>query len=203
MSTGRRTDASHVVGFTWTVTDEWVFWEPGQGLASADQLAAARCDDQSLAEALAAAIRTYEQDVARGRVVPVFLALWVPDPAGPPAATAMAYVVAPPAGTGRRLTLDERLELARSRHAAKGYRLVEAAAFPSRVAAGEAVLHVADVSPRFRRAVERSITWYVLPAGTQDTVIFQCQSESVAHFDLLADYAAEIANTITVRLGDA
>lgn len=196
-------DLRQIVGLTWTVNDEWVSWEPGDGSARAEELALARCGDPDLAAALAAGIRVYEDAFARDGVPAMFLALWVPDPASPPAATAIVSLVGTNPATGRRRTLEERLEFVRTRGAAKGFRLIDSAALPSRVVAGEAVLEVTDVAPRFHRVVQRAITWYILPPGTEDTVAFECESDLVAHFDLLADHAMEIANTIVVHLEDA
>ena len=59
-----------------------------------------------------------------------------------------------------------------------------------------------DTSPRLRRRVSREWAWYILPPGTDRTVMVHVESSAVQHFDEIADMTTAIANSVAVTLAD-
>ena len=72
----------------------------------------------------------------------------------------------------------------------------------ARVAAGEAVLQIVDTAPRFRRRLSREWAWFILPPGTDDTVMLHVESTEVQRFDEIADMTTAMANSVDVTLAD-
>lgn len=187
----------------WGFPEGWVVWAPGEAAEQAEALARTMHEDERVVAGLVAIIRGMDREVLAEMPGTSQVALWVPDPVRrEPVAGAYLRTMAP-TPDGRR-DLEERLEIARTGvKAARGTRLLDVAALPSRVVAGEAVLQIIDTSPRFSRRVAREWVWYILPPGTEDTVLCEFRCESVAHFDELADITTDVANSVVVTLADA
>lgn len=99
------------------------------------------------------------------------------------------------------MEVEALLEFARTQVTSpRGTRVLDVAAAASHLAGGDAVLRIVDTSPRLRRRVNRQWTWFILPPGTDRTIVCQVESSAVAHFDELADMATDIANSVEVTL---
>ena len=104
---------------------------------------------------------------------------------------------------GGRLDLDGLLDFARTNvQVPRSSRLLDVAALPSRVPAGEAVLQIVDTSPRLRRRGSREWAGFILPPGTDETVMLHVESTEVQHFDEIAEMTTAIANSVDVTLAD-
>lgn len=194
-------DVRGIKTVTWGLPPEWVAWDHGNPEGARGEVLALGDDDHTVA-AVMAAVHKFEaigQSEISGTVA---AALWVPGPARrePLAAAALRLVGALPEG---RWDLERLLEEARSRvDLPFGTRLLDVAAVPSRVVAGEAVLRIVDTSPRFRRRVSREWVWFILPEGTDLTVMCHVESSAVQHFDEIAEMTTAIANSVAVTLAD-
>jgi len=188
---------------TWGFPEGWIVWSPGEAAECAEELARALTADRATVAGLAAVIRGMDREVREEMPGTSQVALWAPDPVRrEPVAGAYLRTMAP-TPDGRR-SLEERLGLARTAvKVPRSMRLLDVAALPSRVVAGEAVLQIIDTSPRFSRRVTRDWIWHILPEGTADTVRCEFRCESVAHFDELADITTDVANSVVVTLADA
>lgn len=194
-------DVRGIESVTWGLPPEWVAWDHGDPEGAGGEVHALGEDEQGVA-AVMAAVHRFEA-IARSEIPgAVAAALWVPERARrEPLATA-ALRLAAPAAEGR-WDLDRVLEEARSRvDLSFGTRLLDVAAVPSRVVAGEAVLQIVDTSPRFRRRVSREWVWFILPEGTDLTVLVHVESSAVQHFDELAEMTTGIANSVAVTVAD-
>ena len=186
-------------GISWALPDDWVGWEVGD-IPQATAHAAALGDDPRTTEAVVAAAREFDADVAEHMPGANLLALWTPVPGRrEPLATATLRVGR--AENPERMTMDELLEFARDPFYPRGTRVVDLAAVPSSVTAGEAVLRIVDKLHRFRRTVAREWTWFILPTGTTDIVALQLESWWIAHFDELTDVSTDIADAVEVTVG--
>lgn len=190
-----------VESVVWGLPPEWVSWPHGHPEAATSEVRALGDDDATVA-AVTAAVAKFEA-IARVEIPgTVAAALWVPGQARrEPLATAALRLAAPmPEG---RWEVDRLLDVARTRvDLSRGTRLLDVAAVPSRVVAGEAVLQIVDTSPRFRRRVSREWAWYILPPGTDTTVLCHVESSAVQHFDEIAEMTTAIANSVVVTLAD-
>ena len=191
--------APPIAGLRWALPDGWVHWVHGD-VSTAHTDVTGLGEDALLESAVLAAVDEVESNASEDLPGTTFAALWVPG-AGlrKPLATAALRVAAPP--PHGRLDLEEVLESARSKTTVPTWtKLLDVAALPSRVSAGEAVLRIVDKAPRLTRRLCREWTWFILPPGTDHLVLCQVESSSIAHFDQLADMSTDIANAVEVTL---
>lgn len=191
-----------IAALTWGLPDGWVGWAPGDVMTDVVDVGVL-ANDPAATDAVLAAARAYNAIVSETYPGATFAAIWAPVPGSRrPLASAVLRTVAAPS-TGR-MSVEALLDLVRNEvNAPRGVRILDVAAAPSKVAAGDAVLRVLDKSPRFRRQVTREWTWYILPPGTDRTIACQLESSSVAHFDELANMATDIAHGVEVTLESA
>lgn len=189
-------------GVTWGLPPEWVAWRLGMP-DEAEEEARALCADEHTSAAVAAAVRRFEAIAVAEVPGTVASALWVPELSRRrPTAVAALRVLGPPS-TGTRWDLEGTLQHARtSVRVPRGVRLLDVAALPSRVVAGEAVLQIVDTAPRLRRRLTREWAWFILPPGTDRTVMVHVESTAVQHFDEVADMTTAIANSVVVTLAE-
>ncbi|MCC2333600.1 hypothetical protein [Cellulomonas wangsupingiae] len=183
----------------WGLPEDWIHWTHGD-LAQAAANAAALGDDTSTTEAVVAAVRAFDSAIDKEFPGTTFAGIWAPVPGyrRPLATATLRIAYAPESG---RMDLETLLTFVRNEVGrSRGTRLLDVAALPSRVLAGEAVLRIVDTTPRFRRQVNREWTWFILPPGTDRTVACHISSDSIAHFDQLADMSTDIANAVEVTL---
>lgn len=183
----------------WGLPPGWLHWTPGSPSEMTPE-ASALCQDPATTDAVMAAAREFDSILETELPGTAFAAIWAPAATGRrPLASATLRTAAPPA-TGR-MEVEALLSFVRERVSPpRGTRVLDVAALPSRVVAGEAVLRIVDVAPRFRRQVSRQWTWFILPPGTDRTIACQVESSSIAHFDELADMATDIANTVEITV---
>lgn len=195
-------DRHPIASVAWGLPDDWLQWQHGDLSRAVDEVSALG-EDSTTSEAVLAAIRTFEAIIASDVPGTTFAAIWTPV-AGlrqPLASATLRIGAAPDAG---RMDLQTLLDLVRERaRAPRGMRVLDVAALPSRVTAGDAVLRVIDKAPRFRRQVSREWTWFIQPRGTDETVVCQVESTSIAHFDHIAEMTTAIAHSVTVTLEPA
>ena len=187
---------------TWARPPEWVAWRHGM-TADAEVEARQLVSDERAFALIMAAVQQFESIAVTQIGGTVASALWVPEASHREPMAAAALRVFGPPGEGRRWDVDGTLHYARtSPHVPRGVRLLDVAALPSRVAAGEAVLQIVDTAPRFRRRLSREWAWFILPPGTDDTVMLHVESTEVQRFDEIADMTTAMANSVDVTLAD-
>lgn len=185
----------------WSLPEQWHGWVHGtppdfeqRSLPLVDEVARTR---------LGAIVRDFERMIDDELPGTSCAGVWVPKGSnGVPLASAVlrVFVSAPVPGS----RVEAVLERARSEITLPaGLRLLDAAAMPGSVTAGEAVLQIVDTAPRFRRRITREWSWFILPPGTDDLVLVHLESSAIAHFDELADMATDIANSVSITLGPA
>ncbi|QWC15834.1 hypothetical protein KKR89_16495 [Cellulomonas dongxiuzhuiae] len=188
-----------IATISWGLPDDWVDWTHGDlGQAEAD--VAALEDDPTARAAIMAAVRKFDSIITEGIPGTACAAIWTPGPRyRKPQANALLRLGSPPAAGPMNVEtlLDAVRTGARPRWAG---RLLEVAAFPSHVTAGDAVLRIVDRAPRLSRRVSREWTWFILPADTGQFVSCQFESSSVEHFDHIAEVATDVANMVEVTL---
>ncbi len=194
--------ARRIDGAAWGLPPDWVAWRLGMP-EEAEAEARPLCADERTLAAVMAAVRRFEAIAAEEVPGTVASALWVPETSRRrPMAVAALRVLVPPS-QGPRWDLEGTLQYARtSVHVPRGVRLLDVAALPSRVVAGESVLQIVDTAPRFRRRLSREWAWFILPPGTDRTVMVHVESTEVQHFDEIADMTTAIANSVDVTLAD-
>lgn len=186
----------------WGFPDDWVQWFVSDVTEAADEIGTLR-ETSSVAAALLAAVEKYDTMVSTELPGTTAAALWVPGRGvrRPLASATLRVADEPESG---RLDVEPLMEFVRERaRGGRGERVLDVAAMPSRVIAGDAVLRIVDTSRLFSRQVNRRWTWFVLPPGTGATIACELESSAIAHFDELADMATDIANSVTVTLEPA
>jgi len=182
----------------WALPQDWLGWAHGDR-ADAERRSSLHGDD-GVRRGVVAAVRSFEDMISTELPGTACAALWFPEPADPtPHASAVLRSFSLPRSDEPRL--ERVLERARADiPLPPGVRLLDVAALPSQVAAGDAVLQIVDTAPRFRRRVSREWSWFILPPDTEDLVLVHVESSSIAHFDQLADMSTDIANAVEVTL---
>lgn len=198
---GHELDVHRIHSLTWHPADDWLCWRPDDP-RGARTSAAALADGPRL-DALLAAVAEFDAVIAQEVPGTAGAALWVPDPATrEPCATAALRLTSPDA-VGR-WSIDRTLEFARSQVTVpRGSQVLDVVAVPTSTPVGEAVLQIVDSRRRRSRRVTREWAWYILPPGTDETLLLQVQSDLVSLFAQIGDLAAEVADSITVELGPA
>ncbi|UZN03045.1 hypothetical protein [Cellulomonas sp. S1-8] len=191
-----------VAALRWGLPTEWVGWVHGDAASAGVDVDGLR-EEPRIAAAVLAAVGEFESIASEDLPGTTFAALWVPgEGIRRPLATAALGVAAPPL-TGRP-DIEALLESARSEVTVPTWtKLLDVAALPSRVTAGEAILRIVDKAPRLTRRLYREWTWVILPPDTGRMVLCQVGSSSIAHFDQIADMTTDIANSVEVTLEPA
>lgn len=182
----------------WEPPVDWLSWSPAD-LGEARNGASALADGPAV-DGLMAAVTEFDRILTRQAPGTAGAALWVPDASNrAPCATAALRVTAPDAE--RRWGVEELLSFAREGVTVpRGAKVLDVAALPTTTPCGDGVLQIVDTRRRISRRVSREWAWYLLPPGTEETVLLQVESDLVGLFGPVGDLAAEIAHTITVEL---
>jgi len=183
---------------TWNPPGTWLCWPPTDVRAARSEAASLVSGTYLLA--LTAAVDAFQEIIEREIPGTAAAALWVPDETTrEPLATAVLRVTS--ADPGGRWSLKETLDFAHSSASPmRGAKLLNAEVAPARTVAGDAVLRTVDSVRRVTRRVSREWTLYILPPGTDETLLLQAQSSHVAFFDEITESLADIARTVAVTL---
>lgn len=194
-------DDREIGEISWGLPDDWVHWVHGRVDDVAAEIAALGEDTDTAAAVMAAAV-AFEAHIASEIAGTSFAAMWVPTPGRREPLASGTFRVATALPSGRMEACDLTQFVSEAARRAKGARVVDLSAAPTRVVAGDAVLRIVDRATRFRRQVTREWSWFILPPGTSETVVCQFESDAAAHFDEIADMTTDIANAVRVETSD-
>ena len=183
----------------WSLPEHWWGWPHGDPSRPEPMSSPHGLGDHGR-ERVLAAVSKFDILIDRDLPGTSLAALWAPPHSnGEPVACAVLRVFASTPAVGPRV--EAVLERARTEVTVPpGVRLLDVAALPGAVTAGDAVVQIVDTATRFRRRVTREWSWFILAPGTDDLVLVHVESSSVAHFDALADMATDIANSVELTL---
>ena len=187
---------------TWTPPPQWVGWVPGAAQADAEALAAQVTDDPAVIPGVAAGLRALDTAWSDPAGAPVTMGAWLPHPAAGVVGGSLVIRLISPDPDGR-LSPEALLALAQDPPRRKGLRVLESSAAPGQLAAGPAVLLVTDLTARFSRRIVREYTWFVLPPGTDETLMCQFETDQAWAFEPLGDQTNLVTDSLVVTLEDA
>lgn len=188
----------------------WVIWPAGDGAPDADRLTAS--SDSPSAHALAAAVRTFDDETLTDHPGTLLAGLWQQDESSALVASMRILVSSP---TSPRTTPDELLTFAWEPPEIDGLEILDLAADPGTLAAGPAVAQIVrgvrrpartSRNPLARllggqaRQVITHITWYVLPPGTDQTVACRFETSNPYLLEELGLQTNAITDSLVVDL---
>lgn len=186
----------------------WVVWAAGDGASTADTLVAANASPT--AGALAAAVRTFDDDTLASHPGTQLAGLWQPDDRAAPVASLRILLTSPGSA---RMTRDELLAFAQE--PPPDVETLDVVAEPGNLAAGPAVAQIVRAvhrpPTRGARMVSRllgssgrqvitHVTWFVLPPGTDQVVTCRFETSNPYLLDALGQETNLITDTLVVDL---
>lgn len=187
----------------------WVIWPAGDGAAAAARLVSS--DDSPTAQALAAAVLSFDDETLARHDGTQLAGLWQPDENAAPVASLRILLTAP---TSPRMTPEQLLAFAWEPPPGDGVQLLDIAADPGHLTAGPAVAQIVRgvrrpartgnvlaqlLSGRTRQVITQ-VVWYVLPPGTGQVVTCRFETANPYLLEELGVQTNAITDSLVVDL---